>query len=452
MTGGQTALDWRTVQDFAHRRLRHGRTFKRMLAQMEARERWNFDEMRAYQGRQLQCLLTICGRNVPHYVELFRRESFDLDKLSPWEVLARIPPLEKSEVRADPERFRNKAFPKKLLKKAETSGTTGTPLVCWRDVESINFENAMVWRQRRWAGLGYADRRVTLRGDLPVPTTQTSPPYWRYNAAERQLVMSSYHLSPATAADYAAALAAFAPTAVEGYPSSVALLARALRHAGVQSFPVNAIFTSSETLLDSQRKVGQDVFCAPFFDFYGNAERTAVICTCEEGRYHVIPDYSIVELLEGGEIVGTPLFNRAFPLLRYRSGDTALPAPDEEICPCGRAAFPIISEIRGRLDSYIVTPEGRMVGRLDHIFKGAKHIVESQIYQSTPGQIVVRVVRDIGYTSDDEAKLIQQARLRLGPTMQVSVEYVDNIPRTSRGKFAAVIGLQRGEAEWDASR
>lgn len=444
---GLTVSPGRLVRGGVRRSLRHGRTFRRMLAEMEARERWSVNQLRAYQEDRLRELLVTCARHVPYYVDLFRREGLDPERLAPWELMTRIPPLEKSEVRRDPERFRNRALHRRLLHKAYTGGTTGTPLICWRDLHAINFENATIWRQRRWAGFGFDDRRVTLRGDLLVPTSRMSPPYWQYDAAERQLMMSSYHLGPRTAPDYAAALAAFKPLAVEGYPSSVALLARSLRETGVESFPVRAIFTSSETLLDSQREIVTEVFQAPFFDHYGNAERTAAICSCEQGRYHVLPDYAIVEFLEGGEIVGTPLFNHAFPLIRYRSGDTAVPQQEGGDCPCGRAAFPVVKQIQGRLESYVVTPEGRLVGRLDHIFKGVKHIAESQIVQESVGRVVLKVVRDVDYAPLDEALLVRHARERLGPAMEIAVEHVERIPRTAHGKFVAVVGLEEPGVE-----
>jgi len=431
----------RSARGLARRKLRHGRTFRRLLAEMEARERWTVDQMGAYQDRQLGAILQTCALHVPYYKDLFRRERLDVQNLAPRLFLERIPPLEKSEVRRDPERFLNQKKLRLLLTRAYSSGTTGSPLVCWRSVAAINFENAMVWRQRRWAGFGFHDRRVTLRGELPVPVEQNEPPYWQFDAAERQLIMSSYHLSSRTVADYAAALAEFAPQAIEGYPSSVAALARLLQGAGYPTLDVRAIFTSSETLLDNQREIGQAAFNAPFFDLYGNAERTAAICSCEHGSYHILPDYSVVEFLDNGEIVGSPLFNHAFPLLRYRSGDTVQLGDPDDQCGCGRSAFPLVKGVLGRLDSYVVTPDGRYVGRLDHIYKGVGNIVEGQIVQESVNRVILMVVRAPGYGDADEALLVRHAKERLGPGMEITVEHVTSIPRTARGKFVAVIGL-----------
>jgi acyl-coenzyme A synthetase/AMP-(fatty) acid ligase len=57
------------------------------------------------------------------------------------------------------------------------------------------------------------------------------------------------------------------------------------------------------------------------------------------------------------------------------------------------------------------------------------------------GRIVLKVVRDPGYQPRDEALLLRHARERLGPAIDVGVDYVESIPRTASGKFVGVVGL-----------
>ncbi len=430
----------RGLRGYVQKRLRRGAQFRRLLCEMETRERWTGDQLREWQDARLRALLQTCARHVPYYRELFARLKLDPAAMDPREILSLVPPLEKSVVRGAPEQFLNRSVPRWLLRAAHTSGTTGTPLNCYRDLFSINFEHAMIWRQWRWSGFGFADRRVTLRGELVVPTSRMQPPFWRLNGAENQLVMSSYHLGPATAPVYLRALDQFRPDAIEGYPSAVFLLARAIGQAGRSPFPVKAVFTSSETLLESQREVIERVFRCRIYDLYGNTERTAALGTCEHGTCHVFEDYALVEFLDlpsgEKEIVGTSLFNHAYPLLRYRSGDVAEPGGGP--CPCGRP-FRAVRSITGRVESYVWTPEGRAVGRLDHIFKGTANIAESQIVQETLSRVVIRLVADPGFTPHDADLVLRHARERLGPSMQIELEHVDKIPRTANGKFVAVV-------------
>ena len=60
---------------------------------------------------------------------------------------------------------------------------------------------------------------------------------------------------------------------------------------------------------------------------------------------------------EVGEIVATGLLNDAMPLIRYRVGDYAAWAVNEK-CPCGNSN-PVIKNLEGRLDDYLLTSDGR---------------------------------------------------------------------------------------------
>ncbi|MGC8740972.1 MAG: phenylacetate--CoA ligase family protein [Candidatus Sumerlaeaceae bacterium] len=437
-------INWghrRVWSGYINRFLREGRLFTRLLAEMEERARWSETELSTWQDARLREILVEAARHVPYYRRLFAQLGLVPERKHPREILAAIPLLDKETVRGCPEQFLNERVPRWRLRRAYTSGTTGTPLVCYRDMYAINFEHAMIWRQWRWAGYKLGERRVTLRGELIVPTSQLEPPYWLYSPAENQLLMSSYHISPATLPQYVEMITKFQPAAIEGYPSSVYLIARGFEQMGMAPYPVKGVFTSSETVLAHQKETIERVFQCRVFDLYGNTERTAALGSCEYGTYHEFPDYAVVEYVPLGdgefEVVGTPLFNRAFILLRYRSGD-AVKLSARERCGCGRN-FRIIEGVQGRKESYVWTPEGRAIGRLDHIFKGVRHVVESQIVQESLDFVRVLVVPDHAFCDADAELIIRNARERLGPSIQIEMECVEKISRTGRGKFVAVI-------------
>ena len=178
------------------------------------------------------------------------------------------------------------------------------------------------------------------------------------------------------------------------------------------------------------------------FDWYGQAERVAAIGTCEHGHYHLLSDYSHVELLPAGdgrcEIVGTGFNNRAMPLIRYRTGDHVWPAPPGLRCPCGRA-FPLVEAIDGRRDDAIRLPDGRTIGRLDHVFKGLTGILEAQIRQVRAEAVTVCVVPAPGWGEATRRALLGNLRERLGDGVALAIETVDAIPRGANGKFKGVV-------------
>jgi phenylacetate-CoA ligase len=138
---------------------------------------------------------------------------------------------------------------------------------------------------------------------------------------------------------------------------------------------------------------------------------------------------------ERGPLLVTGLANYATPLLRYRVGDVGTRAKTP--CPCGRPGD-VFLDVDGRIEDYVMTPDGRLVGRLDHIFKGQLDIAEAQVVQETKDAIQVRIVRRQTWSAASERSLMKEIRLRLGDAIRVELVYTDAIPRESNGKFRAV--------------
>jgi phenylacetate-CoA ligase len=285
-----------------------------------------------------------------------------------------------------------------------------------------------------------------VSGHPVVPPNQSQPPFWRVDKAERRLLCSSYHLAPQHLSSYIDALAGFSPDFIHGYPSSLYVLARYLADNRPGAVRPRAVFTASETLLDFQRSVIEQAFGAKVFNWYGNTEMTCNIVQCAAGNLHYRTDYGVLELLADGTMVVTGLNNRAMPLIRYRVGDVA--AAREGVCSCG-CAFPLIERIVGRVEDYVRTPDGRLVGRLDHLFKDVRHVREAQIVQRQTDELILRIVKAPGYSEQDEKIVLTEARQRLGGGMRIRFEYVDGLERTAGGKVRFIVShLSRGELEF----
>ena len=95
----------------------------------------------------------------------------------------------------------------------------------------------------------------------------------------------------------------------------------------------------------------------------------------------------------------------------------------------------------------MVTPDGRMVGRLDHIFKDQYDIAEAQIVQDAKEGITVYVAPRATYSAASQKRLLSEIRSRLGDEIRVDVRLTDAIPREPNGKFRAVKSrVARGDA------
>ena len=425
------------------RRVRYGKVFEQTRRRLAISERLSSAELADLQTRELRRTVLHAASRTPYYRQVFRDLRLTPEKIRTPKDLVRLPVIDKATILAHAEGFHAEGVAR--VRTYFTSGTSGTTLAVPIDDGSRQRNYAFFKRALSWAGVEDG-RSVTFAGRPVVPAGWSRPAtVWRWNPAMRNRLFSSYHLSPANAAAYSRALCAYMPDYIDSYPSSIALLASLLRDAGLPAPRVRAVVTSAETLTQPQRDLIEEVFGARCFDQYGCTEQSVFATQCEEGTYHLHPEYGIVEILrdgeparpgEPGEIVCTSFTNDAFPLLRYRLGDVVVLG--EEGCPCGRR-FPVLERIVGRLDDVLVTPDGRRVGRLDPVFKGRRTIREAQVVQETESDVRVRVVPGPDYTDEDGLAVVMELEARLGTAMRIVVERVEEIERTAGGKFRAVV-------------
>ena len=85
-----------------------------------------------------------------------------------------------------------------------------------------------------------------------------------------------------------------------------------------------------------------------------------------------------------------------------------------------------------------MTPDGRPIGRLDHVFKEQFDVAEAQIVQEVVDAIEVRVVPRPDFSEVSEKKLLRELRSRLGPDIEIAIRLVGAIEREPNGKFRAV--------------
>jgi phenylacetate-CoA ligase len=402
-----------------------GPAFRGAMDRLDGNETRSAEEMRQLSAQSLRQILRFAGEEIPYYRSL----SAAPEDLSTWPI------LEKSRIREEPLRFLPGGKLDSRHVRLQSSGTTGAPLTVYCSAEAYQTEMAFRWRHKAWAGLPFGARGAYVAGHAVVSPGRRKPPFWTHDPAENRLLLSSYHINDETAPFYLRALERFAPEFLHGYPSSLHLLAlAALRHGS--AIRPRAVFTASETLLAAQREAIRRAFGAKVFNWYGQTELTCNIVECERGRLHLRSDYGFLEVLEDGSMVCTGLNNLAMPLIRYRTGDRV--RLGEGACECGRP-FPLVEEIGGRVEDYVVTPEGYLVGRLDHLFKGVVGVHEAQVVQRERSTLVLRVVREEAYSERSEEHIREEARKRVGPLMRVVFEYPARIERGAGGKFRFVV-------------
>lgn len=429
-------------------RQRFGEKFEYILNMLEEIERWSAEDIKAYQEERLRVIVRHAFESVPFYMDKYNSLGLVPEDIVTLEDLQKLPIITKDEIRKNSNKMISFRYKKNQLVHGHTSGTTGSPLGLVWDLGMVIMNNAVDWRQKKWAGFHLGAKHAVLLGRVTVPVGQKRPPYWRMNYVHNQLWLSAFHLSEKNIPYYIEKLEKFEPKFIEGYPSTLYILARYLNAKNIV-MPLNATFTSSETLFQYQKEAIENAFVCKNYDFYGLAERVVFATECNEHNgKHLNSDYSIVEFVDGdgknlekgqlGRMVGTSLHNMGMPLIRYMTNDVC--ALLDKSCTCG-CKYPLIDDVTTKQEDTVITPDGRWISSstLTHPFKLIKNIIESQIIQEELTHLTISIVCGPKYSQKDTDLLLKGLVERLGDAIQISFVFVDSIPREKSGKFRWVI-------------
>ena len=235
-------------------------------------------------------------------------------------------------------------------------------------------------------------------------------------------------------------------------PSSIFLLARYMKTHHIESIPsLKAIVCGGETLYDWQRILIEEIFRCKLVDIYGHAEQALIAATCEVSHVqHFFPEYGILELVgkdgkplkrdgDMGEIIGTGFSNYVFPFIRYRTGDIGVYTSKK--CKCGRN-YPIVKKIEGRLQELIVSKNEDLLplsGVYGLVGRTTDNVIDCQLFQDTPGKLILNILKGNNYANKDEKKIIDAFFKTYGNEVDLSIRYVEDIPRSTRGRHKFLI-------------
>jgi phenylacetate-CoA ligase len=431
-----------TAYGFGQRSARYGEHYCRHLAFLETSQGMSRDKLQRFQDEHVYEFVASAIRDVPYY-----RERNEYRDFLNHRAVSRLPVMGKKTVREHADAIRHPKWRQMQSRSAHTSGTSGQALHFPVSLDCFQREYAFRALHFAWSGSKVPGERVAFCQGHPVAHyDRPQPPFWVRDRANDFLMLSSYHLSPHNLLAYAEEIDRFQPQVICGYPSSVYLLAHAYKAHGSGRLKPRAAYTTSETLFDFQRRTIEESFGCKVFDWYGNSEMCANIVECEAGERHLKLEHSRVEILdendqpvspgETGRLVCTGFGNLAFPLIRYDIGDMVT-LSETQLSKCGRGGI-LIDQVLGRVEDYVLAADGRLVGRLDHLFKDSLNVVEAQVLQREAGVVILRLVKNRAYGRSDESAIREEAALRLGSDTVVQFEYVDALPRAANGKIRFV--------------
>jgi len=425
----------------------YGPVYKEWKQWLMGWKEWSPDYIKDWKEQRLRHIIETAGKHVPYYRDHWKDR--DWKSIHTEADLHILPTLGKQLLRKNENAFLVNGLSPKSLWAEKTSGTTGTSLKIYWPMSMVQQWWAIIELMvRNVAGVAQEIPRAMMGGRPIVRGDIGRPPYWRFNRSWQQLYLSSYHISRKTSPDYIGALKKYNSQWLTGYGSAIAALAENALERGLEPYLLKAVIVSGDTLLPGMRQSIENYFQCKCFDHYGQCEGVAMAMECTHGHMHIIPFVGIIEILredgspcnigETGEIVATSLLNDAMPLIRYRTGDYAARYEDRH-CPC-RNPNHVITNLIGRTDDYLITSDGRKIGRLSTAMKRSPAIHSAQIVQDKPGHAFLLIRPGDDYQLSHALAIRDDIIEKIG-SFDLEIIEVSEIPKTPQGKTALVIRL-----------
>jgi phenylacetate-CoA ligase len=417
---------------------------QRHLRELEKTQWFSREELESWQFAKLKHLVQFAFDNVPYYHDRYRREGIHPKDIQSLQEFQSLPILTKEDIN----QHLDALVSTDLRSKAQlnqTGGSTGQPMRFFVEDSFWWWNTALEFRGREWHGVHQGDKIAWVWG------AQRDMPSWRWPSRFKAYIMRHRYLNAFSMTvdkmkAFAELLGRWQPTMLIAYPSALTVFAKYIQEHQITGIRPRLIETTAEKVTDSQRQLLEEVFQCKVVDYYSSRELGAIAYECEEGRRHVYETRFLETISNGGpvqsgqlgKIVVTSLNQFLMPLIRYENGDMGI--CEDTKCLCGRS-LPILKEIVGRMNDFLVTTDGQFVHSqsVDYIIRVKPEVTRYQVYQPDRKHLEVRLVTKqiVDQVWLEAAR--SELKARFGADMSITLRVVDDIALTPAGKHRYII-------------
>lgn len=400
-------------------------------------EDWSIDRLKEYQNESFKSLIVYAFNNVKFYNDFLNKHGYSLNQIQSLEDITKLPLIDKNLYIEKKDDFISSEFNSKKLHKAHTSGTTGKPLQFYLSTEELMFERAAIFHQWRRIGVNRKSKIAQLRGSKIDKG-------FEYSRNKKKLRLSPVFIKKSTVIQYLGLLKIYQADFLHGYPSVIAHFCKLINNYGLDMpFKLKGVLLASEKEFAWQRNLIKETFQCRVYSHYGQAEHVCLAGQLKDDEnYYAIPQYGFAEVdNDTNELIGTSLFIRTNPFIRYKTHDFVIISDNKR----NHNYFPVFSSIEGRLEDMITQPDGAIVSPavLTHPLKDFIAFNNMQFKQSSQNELTVYVEK-LNYISDEVLHseidtLHIYLRSLFSNEVNINIEIVENIPKTSNGKFKWII-------------
>lgn len=407
------------------------------------------EQLEKLQLRRLKRMLRHAQETSKFYRERFANNGFRVEDLTKAQELSALPFLTKSDLNSSMSEILSNKFKKSELIESSTGGSSGVPLTFYRDREVTAVRRAQDYFFNGRLGIFPGTKRAWVWGS-PLDTYHLD----KFKArvanflSERAIYFYSFDATQDSILAFLAAINRYKPRVIFAYPNMLTAMAETAREKAFKMRKIGKVVVTAEPLYDWQREVFREVFAAETFERYGSREIGTVASegTDHDGMYICEPSYYL-EVIDGsgqpapygqmGELVVTDLYNRAMPLIRYRTGDMV---KIENASSRSSTNWRRIVAVGGRVVDLVYRHDGSRIAGEAIIMSlrtaGVRNKV--QVIQHNPQSLTVKHLYSEAIVPEVQASFQQKINEILGGEVAIEYEGVSELPYDKSGKYRYV--------------
>lgn len=407
------------------------------------------EEIENHQLKQMQKMLLHAGNSSEFYKRRFQEARFKAGEVKSLSDISVVPFLTKYDLNSAMAEILSSRFKRSDLIESSTGGSSGVPLTFFRDREVTAVRRAQDVFFNEKLGIFPGTKRAWVWGS-PLDTYHLD----KFKArvanflGDRAIYFYSFDATTETSRQFLEAINRFKPKAIYAYPNMLAALAELARDSGIKMKKISKVVVTAEPLYEWQRELFGEVFGAETFERYGSREIGTV---ASEGMDHVgmhifEPTY-FLEVIDAdgrpaaygemGELVVTDLYNRAMPLIRYRTGDMVR---IENASARSNTVWRRITAVGGRVVDLVYRLDGSRIAGEAIIMSlrtsGVRNKV--QVVQNAPEKLTVKHLYSEAILPEIQSVFQEKVNEVLGGSIVIEYVGVAELPYDKSGKYRYV--------------
>lgn len=357
-------------------------------------ESWTIEQLQSYQFKKLKELIKYAYENSVYYKKKFDESNVIIDDIHSLSDIEKLPITTKDDLLYNINGIQISDYPEKLFY-SETSGSSGNPLIFYRNKDWDAWHRASVYRGYSWYGVqpweknGYFwGYNIAFKKQLKVKVLDLLQNRFRiFSYKDQELYKFIKKLRNAVY--------------LEGYSSMIYEVAKKInknRFNKLYRFnKLKLINGTSEKIFIKYQEEVKKAFGKKIVSEYGAAESGIIAFECANGNMHVNMETVIVEEVQG-EILVTNLVSYSFPIIRYKLGDY-IALEKNIVCRCGMQ-HDVIKNVLGRVGKVIYGKKEQYPSlTLYYVFKNLAMeqniILNYQAVQRKKGSLILKIENDL---------------------------------------------------------